>query len=216
MEEQVQLPHEKLASILLNAYKPCCNFGKCIEAKFDPVSGHVPRGFLGATGKLDQVQAIFVLSEPGHPHKSEKYNAELDGSSLLAQSVKYTYSSIKNGTDLIHRNIRWIISEIWADLNFDQALNHLWITEGRLCSIDNEIGKFKDGICAPLYLREQFKILPNATIIAFGLKANDRVNLALGNEKREVLKVWAVSPPGANNPKAKESWIEAIEYLKRK
>jgi len=67
------LPNKKMLDVLLKAYSPCVNIGVCREAKFDPLSGHVPRGFLGCTGNLEDVKVIFVFAEPGHPHQEEKY-----------------------------------------------------------------------------------------------------------------------------------------------
>lgn len=60
-------PNPQLLALLLEAYRPCQNFGICREAKWSPADGHIPRGFLGATGELSEVEVVMVFSEPGHP-----------------------------------------------------------------------------------------------------------------------------------------------------
>ena len=40
---------------ILRKMQLCDNFGVCAEAKYDPSMGHIPRGFSGATGALEQV-----------------------------------------------------------------------------------------------------------------------------------------------------------------
>lgn len=66
-------PDDELSALLLEAYEPCSNInvksGICPQAKWDPESGHIPRGFLGAMGALDDVELVMVFAEPGHPHK---------------------------------------------------------------------------------------------------------------------------------------------------
>ena len=50
------LPCKKFQELVLPAYAPCVHFGICREAQFRPNFGHVPRGFLGATGTPRDVE----------------------------------------------------------------------------------------------------------------------------------------------------------------
>ena len=58
------MPNEALVDVLLPAYT-CQHFGKCPDATWFPSEGHVPRGFLGATRALEEVEVVMVLAEPG-------------------------------------------------------------------------------------------------------------------------------------------------------
>ena len=60
----VPLPHPTIRKLILTAFQPCKYFGTCVEANYQPGSGHVPRGFLGATANLEDVEAVIVLAEP--------------------------------------------------------------------------------------------------------------------------------------------------------
>jgi len=209
------LPNKKLLRVLAKAYQPCPKFGICAEAKFDPSSGHIPRGFIGATAALEDVKVIFLFSEPGHPHINETY-PDTNSVDLLAAGVKKTYESFKNSTDKFHENTRWVMNQIWNHLSFDEQLKYVWLTEGRLCSISKEIGWFNDKECAKFLLLDQIKLLPNATIIAFGNKAMKRLNSIKKFISNPILTAYALAPPGANHHPAKPSWISAIENIKEK
>ena len=59
---------------LLEAYRPCQYLGTCREAIWNPKRGHIPRGFLGATAKLSDVEVVMVFAEFSHPHGNETYD----------------------------------------------------------------------------------------------------------------------------------------------
>ena len=71
-------PNEKLIEVLSPAYGPCRHMlthgGGCPESRWKPAIGHVPRGFLGATGELAEVELVMVLAEPGEPKRAEPGN----------------------------------------------------------------------------------------------------------------------------------------------
>lgn len=209
----MRFPNEQLLAVMREAYS-CGYFGSCRQAKFDPKSGHVPRGFLGATGDLGNVEAIFVIAEPGHPHPDERYSDGASTNQLLSEALGHTYKSYREGTDLFHRNMRWVMDQLWPG-TFDEKLDRVWITEGRLCSIDSEIGAFNDKLCAPAYLSRQIELLPSAAIVLFGAKAKQRVAGMAGLQGRVVVEARALAPPGANHKAAKPSWQHAIETVRR-
>lgn len=202
-------PNDQLSSLLQVAYQPCVNFGVCREAQWNPASGHMPRGFVGATGALEDVELVMVFAEPGHPNPTEGYYAATPND-LLAEGAHRTYDAFATGMDLFHRNARWFLSRLYPTLTFEQQLQHAWLTEGRLCSIDNEIGSTRDPTCAQHYLRAQLDLLPNAAVVAFGGKAQDYVR-RLGVQH---VKAYALAPPGCNHKPARPSWYAAIEYVK--
>jgi len=195
---------------MLEAYKPCHFFGQCKEAKWKPENGHIPRGFVGATGEAEDVELVLIFSEPGHPHEGESYDASLSAEGLMGACVSHTYSSFRHGKDLFHRNVRWFMSELYPDLTFDDQLRHVWLTEGRLCSIDVEIGKTTDRTCAANFLARQIALLPNATVVAFGGKAKHYIK-GMGID---YLGAYALAPPGANHKPARPSWDAVIAEIK--
>jgi len=202
-------PNPELLSVLLEAYQPCSNFGICREAQWQPEGGHIPRGFMGATGSLTDVEVVMVFAEPGHPHAEESYDPDHAPLELLFGGHSHAYECLKNGTDLFHRNVRWFMSRLWPALSFDGQLKHVWLTEGRLCSIANEIGSTKDRTCASTFLKRQLDLLPNASVVAFGGKAKHYVR----GLDVDALEAYALAPPGANHKPAKPSWERVIELI---
>lgn len=203
------LPNKKLQSLLLEAYRPCCNFGTCREAQWNPSAGQIPRGFVGATGQLGEVEVVMVSAEPGHPHYDEGHDEGQEAAGLMASGIEHVYNCYKTRTDLFHKNVRWFMSQLYPDLTFDQQLRHIWLTEGRLCSIDNEIGNVRDSTCASHYLTRQLAMLPQATVVAFGGKAQSY----LRRLKIDHVAAYALAPPGARHRPAKPSWEAAISAI---
>lgn len=203
-------PNAQLLALLLEAYRPCQNFGICREAKWSPADGHIPRGFLGATGELSEVEVVMVLSEPGHPYPGDWHDPDLDAFGILDSGLRQTYECFENGVDLFHRNARWFVSQLYPDLSFDDQLKLIWIAEGRLCSIDAEIGATKDKTCAAHYLTRQLGMLPNATVVAFGNKAKYYMQGISANW----MGAYALAPPGANHKPARPSWEAVIAEVK--
>ena len=87
------LPNIEIIKVLSEAYSPCQSFGKCKEAQWLPEEGHIPRGFLGATGSVDEVEAIFVFAEPGHPMMNEHgiYPESLDPEGYMELTTDFAF-----------------------------------------------------------------------------------------------------------------------------
>ena len=202
-------PNPALFDVLQEAYAPCVNFGVCREARWQPADGHMPRGFLGATGALNDVEVVMVFAEPGKPHAGERY-AGASRADLLRAGVEHTYKCFSAGTDKLHQNARWFLDQLHPDLSFDEQLRHVWMTEGRLCSIADEIGNMRDRTCAKHYLAQQIALFPNAKTVAFGSKAHHYMQ----GMNTNWIRAFALSPPGANQKKARPSWLAAIDRIK--
>lgn len=205
-------PDDELSELLRAAYLPCSNFGICREAQWSPESGHIPRGFLGATGALEDVELVMIFAEPGHPHPGEVYDPKDIPDTLLENGMRHAYESFAKGTDLFHRNVRWFMGQLYPELTFDEQLRHVWLTDGRLCSIDNEIGRVAGRMCAERYLRAELEMLPKAMVVAFGTKAKEYVRRL--KIEPEHLEATALAPPGANHKAARPSWERALELIK--
>ncbi len=204
------LPHPQLRAVLEPAYRPCAGFGTCAEAVWRPESGHVPRGFLGATGRLDEVRAVLVFAEPGGVYPDDHYPPGQRPEQFLAQAVAETGRIIAAGTDLFHLNIRSFLDMILPGQSLPDQLRQVWLTEGRLCSVAQEIGGRRDRRCSELYLRAQIALMPQAVVIAFGGKAQ----AYLAALKLEHVKAVALSPPGANHRGARPSWEAAAAMVR--
>lgn len=202
-----------LFEVMLKAFD-CPHFGVCPEAKFSPVEGLVPRGFLGAASSFDRVKAIFVLAEPGHPLRGQIYSPQDSRADNLRLAIENTYACFRDGANQFHRNLRAVLSMIWPHLSFDEQLNHVWITESRLCSIDNEIGNVRDPYCAKTHFVQQLPLMSDAIVVTFGRKARDRIRRLPEIKARTVVHCKALSPPGCNRSDAIQSWEEAARVVR--
>ncbi len=151
-----------------------------------------------------------VFAEPGHPHPDERYDALASADALLEASMRHAYKSFRDGQDMFHRNVRWFIDQVYPELEFDAQLRRVWMTEGRLCSIDNEIGGTTDKTCAKHYLRRQIGMFPNAVVVGFGGKAQKYLS-GLG---LDFVSAYALAPPGANHLPARPSWDAAVAAVR--
>ena len=219
------LPFPKLLTLMLEAY-PCKHFCSqsngltnmetevisvsCRQAIWNPKCGHIPRGFLGATGKAEDVKVIMVCAEPGHPLDNETYDANLEPKELIESCIKHTYRCMKNKISPFHKNVINFLDELFPRKSFDEQLRHVWFTESRLCSIKKEIGDGPRLVCASHYLKRQIELMPQADIVAFGGKAR----YGLDSLKAKYISAWAFAEPGANRPEAKQSWKCAINELR--
>jgi hypothetical protein len=172
--------------------------------RWRPVEGHVPRGFLGATGDLEEVELVLVFAEPGDPMPGEIHS----GMDTAYAAADYFFRTPR---DAFHRNVRKVLDQCWPELSFDQQLRKVWMTDSVLCSAPVECGPVSRGAesaCGKNYLKAQLALFPNALVVALGNKAQDRLKrLGIG-----YLAVYAVAPPGCNHRKAAASW-EKIPYM---
>ena len=108
-------PAKEITDILLSAYSPCPGFEDTCKgiAKWNPQMGHVPRGFVGATSSLDEVQVVILFAEPGDPYGSDPYSPTQSRPSLLKRTCRYTLGHYRDGTDPFHRNLRLLLNLIF-------------------------------------------------------------------------------------------------------
>jgi uracil-DNA glycosylase len=202
----------QLRAILLQAYAPCPGFqSDCQDMRWEPSIGHVPRGFCGATGSLDEVELVLVVAEPGDPHAGEGHS-HADAAGRLLSAYGYATECVRNGKDQYHRNIRSIMNMCWPDVSFDDQLRRTWITESVLCSARREGGSVPSRAwrqCRSRYLEAQLALFADASIIALGRKAQDRLAGIPG-----VIPAWAAAPPGCNRREAPASWEAAARIVR--
>lgn len=207
-------PNPAVQAVLLPAYEPCPGFsGACTEMRWAPAEGHVPRGFSGALGRLEEVSLVLVTAEPGDPFAYETYQSS-PPSAVLAAASEYVYAARESTADVYHRNLRYILDGCFPSLSYREQMNRTWVTETVLCSAAKEGGSVSRACereCRSRYLEAQLRLFPDALVVALGRKAQARLRGWPG-----VLDAYSIAPPGANFKHARPSWDAVIaEYRSR-
>ena len=230
-------PHSKLMAVLSAAYDPCVYMesfgGSCRESRWVPKSGHVPRGFLGATAALQDVQLVMVLAEPGTPQPHERYRDDVEhNEDQLRSTVDFVhdcYRSARPSDDpwdssylnSVHHNARWFLERLYPELTFDQQLRHVWITESRLCSLQESSGRATKALyhsCEKTYLAKQLGVLRHADVVAFGpnkaQKSMERLGVATVLPRS--VKVAALSQRNYTAlAEARRTWKVVLQALRK-
>ena len=207
--------------------------GSCPQSTWVPKSGHIPRGFLGATGTLQDVQLVMVLAEPGTPQPQERYRADVQHKEdLLRSTVDFVHDCYRcarpsddpwDGSYLnsVHHNARWFLQRLYPELTFEQQLRHVWITESRLCSLQKSSESATKAVyrsCEETYLAKQLAVLRHAHVVAFGptkaQKSMERLGVATVLPRSE--KVAALSQRSYTAlAKARRTWKAVIQTLRK-
>lgn len=200
------LPTKELLNIFAGAY-PCPNFsGVCQHMRWDPPKGHIPRGFLGAAGKLSEVEMVLVFAEPGNPQPGDHLT--------MAEALNHAYKSFKMGNGVFHQKARLFFDLCWPGLSFDQQMKKVWLTESVLCSAERSTGSVPVEIereCGVRYLQKQISMFPNALVVALGGKAQRRLS-KIGVQNFE--KAHAFGLPGCYQAEALPSWIRVAKLIR--
>lgn len=214
------LPSLELREILSPSYDPCPGFnGTCKDvATWNPERGHVPRGFIGALGSLDEVQVVILVSEPGDPYGSESYEFN-DG--LMSQTCQHTFRQLQTGRDPYHRNLKLLLDLIFPKTELEQQLRKSWINETYLCSAPTESGSVptrSERGCVERFLIRQLELLNGRPVIALGeSKAQKRVKYIRhklpGLQSRLI---EAVHPRSRKSKRENHrSWEEAAKQVRK-
>lgn len=218
-------PPQQLIDILLPAFLPCESFqnGPCHACMtWDPPHGHVPRGFRGATGTIDEIKLVLVIAEPGDPYHNQNYSQPSALGKLLA-AYKDSHHHIHSPLDLFANRMRVIL-----DLAFDRLIGNLpaqlrltWITESVLCSAQAEGAGVPGEVereCSKRYLCPQVELFKNRPpgqrprFVTLGVKARRRIQKC-DLQGLDVRHAIAAAPPGCNHPRARKSWEEALKGI---
>jgi len=173
---------------------------------WDPQRGRIPRGFCGATGTLDDVRLVLVCAEPGDPHVNENHACNPTPEGYLNSAYSYAWGCFATGKDQFHRNIRSILDLCFPRMDFTEQMHYAFITDAVLCSAASEGGRVNSGIedyCVKTYLAKLIDKMPNATIVALGCKAQNRLRRA---NITGFISAFAAAPPGCNSKGATKSW----------
>ena len=194
--------------------KRCDHIGICADAVYDPASGHIPRGFSGAEGSLDDVLLVVVFAKPGFPLLGESYSGDVEENLRCLLSAQF----LKSGKNQFHRNITEFLSQVFAKFskNIEEQLTRVWLTERRNCSLTEEIGnirKVERLRCASKHFVEQIKLFPNAIVLLAGNKAKQASALVGNVAKCGVVECGAFAPTGCNKIEACESHQRAVRLV---
>ena len=207
-------PCRELVKILAPALEPCRHFaGACAGiARWDPVHGHVPRGFTGGFGTLDQIELVLVVAEPGDPFTDERYDQKSSPVEQVEKIAEFSYQALTT-RDQFNTNLRRILNDCWPGLSLHDQMRRTWKAESYLCSAPRESGSVPRpswSVCGRDYLARQLDLLADRAIVACGGKARDRIR-ALGFTR--FLAVPAIAPPEGNKPHARAEHRKIPAYV---
>jgi hypothetical protein len=132
----------------------------------------------------------------------------------MRSASTYAYSCLRDGKDLFHRNIRFILNTCFPGMGFDEQMRRTWLTDSVLCSAERECGPVSLAVareCRDRYLDQQPALFPQATVVALGKKAARRLKGTAG-----LLIVDAAAPPRGASKAARETWKKIAERVHAK
>lgn len=211
------MSHPDLVSALLPALDPCRSHvdGPCRSLmKWDPSSGHMPRGFGGANAKhLSAVRLMIVTAEPGDPADGESYVGPAHD--MLRQHIGFFEQSLRSNSlrrdgrgAPYHKNLLTILALCWQDASIDEQLERTWLTNSVLCSAEVSGGNVPRPVemaCAQNYLKRQVELLPQAFVLALG-ESKARNRLIRAGVRCDA---WAQHPSARPNTNPAASWASA-------
>ncbi len=171
-----RVPPPAVADVLRPAYAPCPAFGgacRCVM-RWDPAGGHVPRGFRGAAGTVEEVRLVLVCAEPGDPFPGEAYPFDGDAEEYLRRVLASNRRQLSSPRDQYLRNLGRILDMAWPGAGLDEQLRRTWVTNSVLCSAPKETGPVPRRVeleCINRYLKAQLALFPRARVVALGRKA---------------------------------------------
>lgn len=207
-------PAPELIEVLEPAYGPCPEFrGACSNvACWKPEAGHVPRGYLGATGTLDEVEIVLLINEPGNPIPGDTFQV---GSDFIVRASANTLRNYQDKSKPLHTNMRYFLDLVFPKQSLVQQLRRTWVTETYLCSAPEAGANVRaqpEKACAEHYLARQLCLFPGRPVVAFGTKAQRRVNRVAKLVPRlqdRLIAAQAAAPRHYNS--ARQSWHEAAQ-----
>ena len=139
------LPAVELVDLLKSAYGPCPEFKDACRdfARWALGRGHVPRGYIGACGTLDEVEVILLLAEPGDPFDGDKYSGGLGASDFVNRASQNTRRSYEQHATGFHANMWKILNLLFPGAGLDEQLRRVWIGETYLCPRRPRPGEFR-------------------------------------------------------------------------
>ncbi len=197
----------ELVAIFAEAY-PCRHLcSACSQIRYDPIHGHIPRGYCGGFGRLEDIELVLILAEPGNPPPGqETYDKKSEPDAYVLDIANGVFGAIKSGDSAFHRNIASILNECWPQHTIEEQLKRTWITESVLCSAKiacAKIPRVSEQACGVQYLKKQLDLLSGRFVATLGRKAAQRIARL---EIEPNFEAAAPGLPGGNTQKSRLSW----------
>lgn len=202
------MTNKQLLETLLPTYDPCEELQlRCKEMLYDPFSGHIPRGFYGASGELGEVQLVMILMEPTMPGGKPANGG-------IWSALEDAKDAYLNERSVGHQRVRRILRNSFPGLSLPKdVMRRVWITESVLCS------KPETGIrdrhvqaCVTRYLVRQLELIPNAIIAAMEVETYRRVSKHAPEYKGRIMKCHA---PFGYRRGWSPTWDDLAERVRR-
>ena len=189
--------------------------GFCENAMYDPSAGHVPRGFGGATGELDDVRLVVVSNGPTDPIAGESYSGSPDDDLKKILTSEYMFDE----TQGIHKNLRLFLNWVFPDLgdNFIAQRRHVWTTNSLQCTFSNKRPVIGDRRRCSKYLIATLQHFQNPAVVLAGRKAAE-IRHEIEDECTG-LKIFECHSFSAPFPKGKgyavNDWLETAQKARK-
>lgn len=213
-------PNPSLMDILLPSLLPCSGFSNACRgyARWDPRVGYVPRGYIGGTDTINEIQLVLVTAEPGDPADGEDYDGP--PAAMSSRCSRLGYGALqhlnlrRNGRAApFHRNLRFLIDLCLPGRPFDEQMRRTWITPAVLCSATRSgagLPQTMASYCGTRYLRPQIDAISSAFVIALGGKAVGRLRKC--GARYDFV---AQHPSARPNTNPEASWRAAAEAFQK-
>lgn len=212
--------NEELQRIIMPALS-CplfCQTCKLNGIRFDPEHGHIPRGYAGGNAAdLSAVQLVIVTAEPGEPKPGKEVHRG-EPEELFQQAVGLFDRLWMEQRGRFYPNLKHLLDGCWPGLSHEERMRRTWFTNAVLCSAVTSTGPVAREVeetCGKEYFVPQMNLVPDAFVIALGVKANRRAKRLLND--REVVKADHPSRRGSPLPSydvaagAFRRWLEQGE-----
>jgi hypothetical protein len=212
-------PCDELVEVLAPSFGPCIEFTRACAgfARWHPGTGYVPRGFIGALGSLDEVDAVLILAEPADPKPGERYELDTDPVAAIEDVCRFVFSCFDQRVSPFHQYVREVLDAAYPGEPLDRQLRRVWITESVLCSAERPtaaVPRLCEDACIRNYLGAQLALLPGRVVIPFGAKARQRTGRH--DIDFEEGQFHAFGLPIANRPEARASRAAAAELIRNR
>lgn len=210
---------DSIRSALLPILPAAMDISKRHGLPSDYKSGHRPRHIAGNLADPEAVRTILLLAEPGSSPDYEELNRDeadwiddicCDGVGGKGFRLRYD----EKAQSLYKKNPRSFFAMIWPDESYAARMKKVIITNSfwMQAHLSGENVPAQAAKEFGVYLKQFVSAFPNAICVAAGGKAKERCKWA----NISAIGMGALTPPGANQPKIKESWSIAASEVKRR
>jgi hypothetical protein len=176
------------------------------------MTARIRRGFTGAFGRLEEIELVLVVAEPGDPFHDERYPEGGSPTEYIDKIGEFSFRALMR-PDPFSTNFRQVLRNCWPGLTPYDQMRRTWKAESYLCSAPLESGSVPQkswSVCGRDYLTPQLELLADRAIIACGRKAQNRLT-AVGFTR--FLAVPAIAPPEGNKPHARAAHRTIPAYV---